>query len=197
MSGKRITGRKWLEIEKELRERNKGRDPWDILEGETVEEYKLFCIYRELGLEERKYPKVSEITKIPLGTIAKIAWKNRWRERAYLYDLHLERLRTQIRENAVTGLSLIAQEAIEKLLRAFVNKIEMASLDEIPLDMIDKLISATIKLQEAILSNKEIGKVFQKQSSAEEEGGIDIEAEEISDESESEVPQETDGSLEE
>lgn len=196
MGEKKLTGRKWLEIERELRELNKGRDPWDILEGETIEEYKLFCIYRELKHQDRRYPKVSEITKVPLGTIGRIAAKNRWRERAFLYDIHLERLRAQVRENAVTSLSLIAQEAIEKLLRAFVSKIESASLEEIPLDMIDKLISATIKLQEAILTNKEIGKVFMPKENVEEEEKLEIEAEEIN-EVEGEFSQEADGGLEE
>lgn len=68
-----------------------GREPWDRQPGEGPRPYAQFVVYRDMG-PGRSIKKASEkIKNRSLAYLYQVAHKNRWTERASLYDLEMSR----------------------------------------------------------------------------------------------------------
>lgn len=64
---------------------------YDRLDGETVRQFRNFCVYRDMG-EARSYRMVAEELGLAYVTIRDLAMLNRWVQRAAAYDEYLERV---------------------------------------------------------------------------------------------------------
>lgn len=148
----RITAQDLQELERDLREFNDGRDPWDILKDESVDDFKLFSVYRSLPRKDRTLRRMHEITGVPLRTLYRKAEKYKWKERALMYDIHLTRMRSELVDQAYFNVINIVNEMMEKVARMYLQKLEQTPIDEIPVELLDKIVASAVRIQELLKS---------------------------------------------
>lgn len=64
-------------------------DPWDLQPGEPEKQFARFNDYLDQPSGKRTFKAVADMHDVDPSTIAEIAQKHRWRERAAQYDAHL------------------------------------------------------------------------------------------------------------
>ena len=74
----------------------KGPKPWERQPDETSKKYAMFCVYRDMGPEERTYKKVAEQCKKSESFIGKLGGKYEWKERVEKWDDEQERIAREI-----------------------------------------------------------------------------------------------------
>jgi len=145
----RLLGKELEKLEEKIRAMNGGKEPWEILPNETPEDYNLFCLYKNLG-SSRSLRAVAEASGMALRTIQWKASKFMWRERAMLYDFYIVKVKNKMFDQASLGVLSLAQELIERVSKLMLAKIEQMPLEEIPLEIIDKLVASAIRIEKIV-----------------------------------------------
>ncbi|MGN0489348.1 MAG: hypothetical protein ACI4HO_08815 [Ruminococcus sp.] len=97
---------------------------WERQPGETVGDYKKFCVYRDMGAgsaditERRSLQKAADVIKCRKKRLEPLSKEFRWVERAEAYDVHLEKIQRQKHEAEIEkmkeGHAKLAQELVKK-----------------------------------------------------------------------------------
>lgn len=74
----------------------KGPKPWERQPDETSKKYAAFCLYRDMGAEERTYAKVATQVGKSIGYIERLGRENKWRDRVEKWDDEQDRIAREI-----------------------------------------------------------------------------------------------------
>lgn len=120
---------------------------WDRMVGESTKAYKAFCLYRDMGPDDRSYAKVGQRTGKTKQAIEKWGLRWNWVARATAYDDYTEvqtravqeRERKAMAERHAKQAMLIQQKIIQRL--------QTLNPDDIPPSSITSMFEAAVRVE--------------------------------------------------
>lgn len=121
-------------------------ETWDKQEYETPTQYRMFCVYRDMGID-RTIRKVAEQEGKQLRQLETYSAKNHWQSRCNDYDVYLEMQERKRNEKEIIEMNKRHIQQSLLIQKKIIDKLKVANSDELKLGDCARLLDIVTKIE--------------------------------------------------
>jgi hypothetical protein len=129
-------------------------EPWERQPEETPNQFRMFVVYRDLGLT-RTYTKTAEQINKNISYISKIARQNNWRERAQAWDDYEDRMRRLGHIESIRKMTDMHQKVGGLMLQKALQRLQTMQPSELDSSDVRQMIVEGARMQRQSLGQPE------------------------------------------
>lgn len=131
-----------------------GPEPWERQGSETPTQFRMFVVYRDLGLT-RTFTKTAEEINKNVSYVSKIARQNNWRERAQAWDDYEDRMRRLGHIESVRKMTDMHQKVGGLMLQKALQRLQTMQPSELDSSDVRQMIVEGARMQRQSLGQPE------------------------------------------